>query len=469
MATQALFVCKHCKKRSFSSQKGLDQHIARDGICSRLAREALARRERARYLVEGTPPTRGRTGPGRGETAPAYGQNGPDTRRADETGKGQKTSKPVQTPPEEEESEDNQCFNPADSSDPSSSDDSSSATSSSDSSSQDPSHVAPISHGVSTVALYAFHAFLDKKKQNNHAFTTNEQRSILLMDVVKSKRATLDTYESVLEWHLKSTGELSKKKKLGDYPHYISRQKMWDLLKARYHGPANLFEKKRVTLPVSKTKVDLIMHDARDCIVRLLTDPRFCDEDFLHFSDDPTAPLPAHLDHLADINTGRGYRETHKKLIKDPTKQLLVPIIQYIDGAISGQFGKLSVEALKVSLGILNFKARERAEAWAILGFVPNYHKSKTRGEEILVDSGHVAGTAFDHHDEDGNDALDWECPPEQEPGNDSGDDEVDALDDGEDPMTKEEVSSSEEEEEQELVQDPDDFEYDDEAHENQD
>ena len=47
---------------------------------------------------------------------------------------------------------------------------------------------------------------------------------------------------------------------------------------------------------------------------------------------------------------------------------MLVPIILYIDGAVTGQFDKLQIEALKMTLGIFNRRARDREYAWRTLG-----------------------------------------------------------------------------------------------------
>ena len=106
------------------------------------------------------------------------------------------------------------------------------------------------------------------------------------------------------------------------------------------------------------------------------------------------------------MNTGQAYLETHKRLITKPN-QILVPLPLYIDGAVTGQYDKLQVEAMTMSIGILNRKARDKEYAWRPLGYVPNYAKEESRGKRIFVESGHMA--AFDMYadlsDEEGEDA----------------------------------------------------------------
>ena len=221
-----------------------------------------------------------------------------------------------------------------------------------------------------------------------------------LFDTLIRKRASLDTYDEVLEWH---------RKVMEDHVgggEYHSRQMVMDFLTKRYNHPRKLVLQKQVTLPSSKTKVNIVYNKFEDLLVSLLTDPRFGDEDFLHFGDNPLQGPPDDLDYIADINTGKCYRETWRKLITKPGKQILVPIIWYLDGAVTGQFNALSVEALKFTVGILNRKARDKEYAWRTLGYVPNYTKHDSTEEEILEESQHVA-SLLHLNDEDEEDNVD--------------------------------------------------------------
>jgi hypothetical protein len=114
--------------------------------------------------------------------------------------------------------------------------------------------------------------------------------------------------------------------------------------------------------------------NARDNVLSLLTDPRWDTEDWLYFEDDPFAAPPENLSYVADLNTGEAYLETYKRLITKE-RQILVALPLYIDGAVTGQFDKLQVTALKMSIGLLNRRARDREHAWRSLGFVTNYTK----------------------------------------------------------------------------------------------
>ena len=216
-----------------------------------------------------------------------------------------------------------------------------------------------------------------------------QQSSIKLMHLLLRKKAPLDTYQEVMRWHLQEQGLLKGKEAIGTSSHFITRQALLKYLKDRYHMKHQYAESWKVRLPHSRSMVVMWRKKAEDNVMSLLTDPRWKDEDWLYFDEDPFAAPPEDYPYLDDINSGDAYRETYKELITKKG-QILVPILLYIDGAVTGQFDNLQVTALKMSIGILNRKARDREHAWRNLGLVPNYSKEKSCGKRMFVDSGHV-------------------------------------------------------------------------------
>ncbi|CAB9530836.1 hypothetical protein SEMRO_3069_G343150.1 [Seminavis robusta] len=199
-----------------------------------------------------------------------------------------------------------------------------------------------------------------------------------------------------MEWHFKECGKLAEHQSLGECKEFISRKKLMKKLKTRYNMGKKYAQPIEKVLPHTKSKVKIYRRHARDLVESLLTDPRWKDEDWLFFDNengepDPFAPPPNDLKQIGDLNTGLAYRETYKKLITKPDKQILVPLPLYIDGAVTGQFDKLQVTALKISLGILNRRARDKEHSWRALGLVSNYTKEDSRGQKIFTESGHVA------------------------------------------------------------------------------
>lgn len=222
----------------------------------------------------------------------------------------------------------------------------------------------PADNEAKTAQLRFFREYAREIAMNHGVFDKYEKHSLELMYTLMKKGASLDTYDAVMAWHLAAIGD--------DNPlHFHSRHKMIKRLAKRYGFTSTFMEESKLKLPSSGALVNLITFNAGECVRSLLTDPRFGDEDYLHFDDDPLAPPPADLDYLEDINTGLAYTKTYQELIVDTGKQgkaILCPIILYIDGAVTGQFDKLSVEALKMTVGLFKQKAREEQYAWRWLG-----------------------------------------------------------------------------------------------------
>ena len=226
-------------------------------------------------------------------------------------------------------------------------------------------------------------------------FTTPMEVALNLLINLRKTNSPLNAYESMMDWHYRSVGELKYNQKLSDHSDYISREKIFKQLRQRY----NFTEEKRhyieeLTLPHSRAKVQLVLIDPQWVIQSLLTDPRLTDEDFIFGEKGPFAPPKPKTKYIRDLNTGYAYQSTYKTLITDPTKQVLLPVIFYIDGANTGQFVDLPITAVKISLGIFTRKARDKAHLWKTLGFIPSYCKHVSRGREIVLESGHMEGVA---------------------------------------------------------------------------
>jgi hypothetical protein len=229
-------------------------------------------------------------------------------------------------------------------------------------------------------------------------FTKEERCAIQLLGILRKQKCSLNTYDAIFEWHLRSIGALKHYETLADSKDYLSRKRLLPKLMKRY----NIHEKlvplqNSVTLPSSKARVNLITLNTRSVFQSLLTDPRIKPDDYMFFAGNPFAPPPENLNYIADLNTGRSYLETYKKLITKPGKQVLLPTPIYIDGAVTGQFENLQVTAVKITFGIFTRKARDRAHMWRTLGYIPNISKENSRGKKIFVETGHLDSMLLHH------------------------------------------------------------------------
>jgi hypothetical protein len=240
------------------------------------------------------------------------------------------------------------------------------------------------------LTLRSFNEYVANQRRKFKELTESEERAIKIMRILIKKRAPLDAYQAVMEWHLKETGLLAWNEPVGQSRHFISREVLMAKLRKRYHMDHQYAKSVTITLPHSKSKVVVWKKLAQHNVLSLLTDPRWTDKDWLFVGDNPFAKPPEDYPFIEDLNTGEAYQATHKKLITK-ANQILVAIPLYIDGAVTGKFDKLQVTALKMSIGLLNRRARDREQAWRTLGYVSNYTKEDSRGKRIFMESGHVA------------------------------------------------------------------------------
>jgi len=246
--------------------------------------------------------------------------------------------------------------------------------------------------------LEDFKEYARKAEDNYLHFPRKERVAVGLLGMLRRTKASLGTYESVMEWHFRAGNKLRDHEILSNHPEYISRKVLFKQLFSRYNLTNKVNIVTEVTLPSSRARARIIKNDARAALQSLLTDPRITDDDYLFFGDDPLSPPPEDLDYIGDINTGLAYRESYAKLIKRPGKQVLLPVIFYMDGAATGQFADLPVTALKFTLGIFHRKARERNHMWRTLGYLPKISSNSSRGRRKFLESGHV-DAMIQHHD----------------------------------------------------------------------
>lgn len=93
---------------------------------------------------------------------------------------------------------------------------------------------------------------------------------------------------------------------------------------------------------------------------------------------DPLAMFHPNNNRLGDANTGQRYRDLYAELITDPKRQLLVPIILYLDGtAIDGK-GRLEICPVAFTCSLFNEEVRRSVTAWRMLGYVPDLNRLRS-------------------------------------------------------------------------------------------
>lgn len=178
--------------------------------------------------------------------------------------------------------------------------------------------------------------------------TKTQKKGIKLLDLLQKKKAPLDSYGAVMDWHYREKGDLQWHQKLKDVHGYMSRNVLMATIKKRYNMQTKFPKSIPLKLPVSNALVNVVVHQAWDCIESLLTDPRVKDADYNFVDGDPFQP-PKRTGVIGDFHTARAHREAYSKYITDPSRQILMPFLFYIDGACTGQMQNLPTSKRAIS------------------------------------------------------------------------------------------------------------------------
>ena len=237
----------------------------------------------------------------------------------------------------------------------------------------------------------------ERRAQGFAPFDKRQKHAIELLTILRETKASLDTCERIMTWHMRCNGDIHPNEKASDSVHNVSRDKLLELLKKRYNRDKGYGLVTIIVLPSTKVRAKMVLNSPQKIMQALLTRPEIRSKHYLFHDNDPFAPPPEGLHYVADLNTGKCYYATWHDLITDPTKQILLPIVMYIDGSQTGVWADLELTPVKIALGIFNRLARKEGQFWGTIGYIPTITKDKSRGRRAMVDSGH-ANTTMEYH-----------------------------------------------------------------------
>ena len=88
---------------------------------------------------------------------------------------------------------------------------------------------------------------------------------------------------------------------------------------------------------------------------------------------DPNNPLAMYMPHdsrLGEALSGSVYRDMYHRLVSNPSKQLLCPLICYTDGTQIDSLSRFAVEPFLFTPAVLTYSAHCKADAWQPFGYV---------------------------------------------------------------------------------------------------
>ena len=112
---------------------------------------------------------------------------------------------------------------------------------------------------------------------------------------------------------------------------------------------------------------------------------------------DPNNPLAMYKPHdgrLGEALSGSVYQDMYHRLVSNPSKQLLCPLICYTDGTQIDSLSRFGVEPFLFTPAVLSHAARCKADAWRPLGYVQHL-KSNLKSDKHKLSS---SGKARNYH-----------------------------------------------------------------------
>lgn len=198
-------------------------------------------------------------------------------------------------------------------------------------------------------------------------FSREEEVLIELLQLLKELHCPLKAFEIILKWAAKSNGSGHTFRE-GCQP---SRSKVIANLYERYNMNGLIPKEKQLYLPYTQRTVSMIYFDAREVFASLLSCPTLNQDENYLFNEakDPFVAPQASSD-VGDIHTGRCYRKTYESLIKKFGVDMLLPCVIAMDKTHIDMAGRLQMEPITISHGLLNHTMRRLPSAMRILGYI---------------------------------------------------------------------------------------------------
>lgn len=210
--------------------------------------------------------------------------------------------------------------------------------------------------------------------------STQELLQIDLLKTLMRLKAPIKAYKEVLDWAQRAneTGFHFN----ADHP---SREALLSKLQDRLNIQPLKPKEKLLFLPQSKRVVNMVYFDAKAVFASMLTCPILNQDDNYIFDEPggtPFSPPPEKPKFIGDLNTSRGYIDMYASLVTNPTEDVLLPCVFALDATNCDTFGRLKMEPLTISYGLMKQPIRNTPIAMRILGYV-----NHSPNEDIKISS----------------------------------------------------------------------------------
>lgn len=246
----------------------------------------------------------------------------------------------------------------------------------------------------------------DWSKQTEHL--------VRLLHILGEGNIPLGTFDKVIQWADNASRD-------NIFQHNVKFPRRETLLKqlSKFVGTQGMLpNQNKVTLTMANVDVMVTTIDAHSCVMSLLNDRdlmRACNLNFFDdehsnniFSSPKISALeleeafnlesvdgslpPSHLDdyEFVDIFSGTEVRKVYNYQVKMNGKEMIVPVIVFIDKTHIDKHGRACQEPVCITLGIFKKEVREQPYAWRSIGYIPN--------QAMHVTAKKPSGKSIDYH-----------------------------------------------------------------------
>ena len=218
-------------------------------------------------------------------------------------------------------------------------------------------------------------------------FSTDQKWTISLLKILDDMNAPDYAFESVLKW--------ARSAQADGYSFFPdggqSRMRNVDVL---FKSVANAHRLLPSVLPVNVPHgppCDVIAYEFAPQLLNILQNPSVMTaENLLIDFLNPLKPYESPDGRLGDALSGSVYRDAYQRMITDPTRQLFVPIIQWIDRTHVTGNARFSLKPYMFSPAIFKEEFRRKIQAWGYHGFLPKAKLSSAQNQTSMKQGDNV-------------------------------------------------------------------------------
>ena len=196
-----------------------------------------------------------------------------------------------------------------------------------------------------------------------------------LINLLHGIKAPLSAYTTIMQWAKRSQGRFGFNFK---NMHTITpRDNAVKNIEKHFNLTPNseIFQQIPVQWLPDNTALEISVRPFQHALNSLLTNSHILKEENLSF---PNSETPYSYENVPSVNViselhhGKWWSDTWQKRCKANSKEILVPIILYMDGISLDAHGRLSLTPLNMTLGIFNNATRKKDYAWETIYFHPD-------------------------------------------------------------------------------------------------